>query len=229
MGPIVHPDDYNRWQYVVRDMRTKPSEQDVWLCMVAGFTVALLAAGFVGMIMAKTWLPMFARAVITVGVFALVGYVCWNVCKSRRELAARLYEADDAEADAAPAPVTRAAAPVAAAPAPAAASVAPAAPAAAAEPEAPAEVGTRPTALEGPREGGGDDLTKIKGVGPKLAELCNSLGFYHFDQIAAWTADEVAWVDENLEGFKGRVSRDDWVAQAGILAAGGETEFSARQ
>lgn len=192
--------------------------------MVVGFTVALLAGGFVGMIMAKTWLPMFARAVITVGVFAFIGYVCWNVCKSRRELAARLYEEDDAEADAAPAPVTRAAAPVAA---PAAA---PVAPAAATEPEAPAaEIGTRPAALDGPREGGGDHLTKIKGVGPKLADLCNSLGFYHFDQIAAWTADEVAWVDENLEGFKGRVSRDDWVAQAKILAAGGETEFSARQ
>ena len=40
--------------------------------------------------------------------------------------------------------------------------------------------------------------------------------------MAAWTADEVAWVDENLEGFKGRVSRDDWVEQAKILAAGGD-------
>jgi predicted flap endonuclease-1-like 5' DNA nuclease len=36
----------------------------------------------------------------------------------------------------------------------------------------------------------------------------------------------VAWVDQNLEGFKGRVSRDDWVEQAKLLAAGGETEFS---
>ena len=52
------------------------------------------------------------------------------------------------------------------------------------------------------------------------------MGFYHFDQIAAWTAAEIAWVDDNLEGFKGRVTRDEWVAQAAILAAGGETEFS---
>ncbi|MEM6621974.1 MAG: hypothetical protein AAF674_07070 [Pseudomonadota bacterium] len=94
---------------------------------------------------------------------------------------------------------------------------------------APADVGTRPEALGAARDGQGDDLTLIKGVGPKLAELCNSLGFYHFDQIAAWSPDEVAWVDENLEGFKGRVSRDDWVAQAGILASGGQTEFSQRQ
>ena len=89
--------------------------------------------------------------------------------------------------------------------------------------------GTRPEALTEARGGQPDDLKLIKGVGPKLEQLCNSLGFYHFDQIAAWTADEVAWVDANLEGFKGRVSRDDWVAQAKILAAGGETEFSARQ
>lgn len=68
----------------------------------------------------------------------------------------------------------------------------------------------------------------IKGVGPKLEELLNSLGFWHFDQIAAWGAEELAWVDANLEGFKGRASRDEWVAQAGVLAKGGETEFSRR-
>ncbi len=67
-----------------------------------------------------------------------------------------------------------------------------------------------------------------KGIGPKLEALCNKLGFYHFDQIAAWSADEIAWVDANLEGFKGRVSRDTWVDQAKTLAAGGQTEFSNR-
>jgi NADH-quinone oxidoreductase subunit E len=80
--------------------------------------------------------------------------------------------------------------------------------------------------LEAAREGGADDLKRIKGIGPKLEKLCNRLGFYHFDQIAAWTADEVAWVDQNLEGFKGRVTRDNWVEQARLLASGGETEFS---
>lgn len=89
-------------------------------------------------------------------------------------------------------------------------------------------VGQRPEALETARDGKADDLKLIKGVGPKLEKLCNSLGFFHFDQIAAWTADEVAWVDANLEGFKGRVTRDEWVAQAKILASGGETEFSKR-
>ncbi len=86
--------------------------------------------------------------------------------------------------------------------------------------------GTRPEALDGPRGGTADDLKRIKGIGPKLEKLCNSLGFYHFDQIAAWSDEEVAWVDQNLEGFKGRVSRDKWVEQARLLAAGGETDFS---
>lgn len=88
--------------------------------------------------------------------------------------------------------------------------------------------GTRPAALDGPRGGKADNLKEIKGIGPKLEILCNQLGFYHFDQIAAWSADEVAWVDANLTGFKGRVTRDAWVEQAKVLAAGGETEFSKR-
>ena len=50
----------------------------------------------------------------------------------------------------------------------------------------------------------------------------------HFDQIANWTEAEVAWVNANLEGFKGRVSRDGWVEQAKILASGEDTEFSKR-
>ncbi|MFN3147986.1 MAG: NADH-quinone oxidoreductase subunit NuoE [Paracoccaceae bacterium] len=116
--------------------------------------------------------------------------------------------------------------------APAKAAPAEAAPAAAAAreaPEAPAQVAqTRPASLDAPRDTGADDLKMIKGVGPKLEALLHDLGFYHFDQIAAWTSQEVAWVDENLEGFKGRVTRDDWVAQAKLLASGQETEFSKR-
>ena len=82
--------------------------------------------------------------------------------------------------------------------------------------------------LPAPREGGADDLKLIKGVGPKLEGVLNEIGVYHYDQIAAWTDAEVAWADQNLVGFKGRVSRDDWVAQAKQLAAGEDTEFSQR-
>jgi NADH-quinone oxidoreductase subunit E len=93
----------------------------------------------------------------------------------------------------------------------------------------PAAAGIRPAALAAPRGGQPDDLKLIKGVGPKLEAMLHRMGIFHFDQIAAWTAAELAWVDANLEGFRGRASRDDWVGQAKILAAGGGTEVSARQ
>ena len=90
------------------------------------------------------------------------------------------------------------------------------------------DAGTKPAALKKPRAGGADDLKMIKGVGPKLEEMLHSLGFYHYDQVAAWKDAEVAWVDQNLKGFKGRATRDAWVEQAKLLAAGEETEFSKR-
>ncbi|MGC1495151.1 MAG: NADH-quinone oxidoreductase subunit E [Sulfitobacter sp.] len=88
--------------------------------------------------------------------------------------------------------------------------------------------GKKPRTMKAPRKSGADDLKLIKGVGPKLESLLHSMGFFHYDQISKWGADEIAWVDQNLEGFKGRVSRDTWVDQARSLAAGEETEFSKR-
>ena len=101
---------------------------------------------------------------------------------------------------------------------------------AAAKTEAPAEAGAgkKPETLSAARDGGPDNLKQIKGVGPKLEALLHSMGFYHFDQVGSWGAEEVAWVDQNLEGFKGRVTRDEWVSQAKILAEGGTTEFSSK-
>lgn len=86
----------------------------------------------------------------------------------------------------------------------------------------------KPTGLAGPRSEGADDLKRIKGVGPKLESLLRELGVYHFDQIAAWGPAEAAWIDAHIDGFSGRATRDDWIGQAKILAAGGETEHSKR-
>jgi NADH-quinone oxidoreductase subunit E len=88
--------------------------------------------------------------------------------------------------------------------------------------------GKKPKMLKTAKKSVADDLKHIKGVGPALENLLNEMGVYHYDQIAGWTADEIAWVDQNLLRFKGRVSRDNWVDQAKILAKGGETEFSKR-
>ena len=71
----------------------------------------------------------------------------------------------------------------------------------------------KPSALKEPRDGIKDDLKKIVGVGPKLEGTLNGLGIFHFDQIAKWTRKEIIWVDDYLS-FKGRIDRDDWVAQA---------------
>ncbi len=77
--------------------------------------------------------------------------------------------------------------------------------------------GTRPEMLK-KAKGKADDLKQIKGVGPKLEKMLNALGVHHYWQIANWSDEELAWVDDNLEGFRGRASRDDWVAQAKALA-----------
>jgi len=101
-------------------------------------------------------------------------------------------------------------------------------PAKATTPKASSGSGRKPRTLKAPRKAGADDLKMIKGVGPKLEGLLNDMGIYHFDQVAKWGDAEVAWADQNLVGFKGRVSRDSWVDQAKLLAEGKETEFSSR-
>jgi predicted flap endonuclease-1-like 5' DNA nuclease len=75
---------------------------------------------------------------------------------------------------------------------------------------------------------GADDLTRIKGVGPKLAGLLAGLGVHHFAQIAAWGPDDVARIDAQLGTFAGRIVRDSWVEQCGFLAQGDVAGFEAR-
>ena len=74
----------------------------------------------------------------------------------------------------------------------------------------------------------GDDLKRIKGVGPKLEKLLNSLGVTSFSQIAAWDDDEIDRVDAQLGSFAGHIRRDDWPAQARYLAAGDMAGFEQR-
>ncbi len=74
----------------------------------------------------------------------------------------------------------------------------------------------------------GDDLLKLKGVGPKLKALLIDLGVTRFDQIAGWTDSDLAAVDAKLGNFKGRPVRDHWVDQAKYLAAGDIASFEAK-
>ena len=84
-------------------------------------------------------------------------------------------------------------------------------------PEA-AEAGRKPAnLLDAPRDGQADDLKKITGLGPKMESALNAEGVFHFDQIAAWSDAELAYMDEALS-LRGRAARDGWVAQAAALA-----------
>lgn len=85
-----------------------------------------------------------------------------------------------------------------------------------------------PLRLTAPRGGKADDLKEIEGVGPAMEKLANGLGFYHFDQIAGWTDADVALVDAEMKGFKGRIARDRWVAQAKIIVSEGLEVFRTR-
>ncbi len=82
-----------------------------------------------------------------------------------------------------------------------------------------------PQGLSRPPEGGGDNLQRISGVGPKIERTLYRLGIYRYQQIAAWTADEVEWVDEHLK-FRGRIAREEWIVQARLLHGGDEEAFT---
>lgn len=65
-----------------------------------------------------------------------------------------------------------------------------------------------------------DDLTRIKGVGPTIAKKLQRMGIKSFEQIADWDLADVAVIDQRLS-FKGRIEREDWIAQARKLAQKG--------
>lgn len=74
----------------------------------------------------------------------------------------------------------------------------------------------------------GDDLGRIKGVGPKLKALLGSLGVTSYAQIAAWTEEDIARIDAQLGSFAGRATRDNWVEQARLLASGDTAAYEAK-
>ncbi len=66
---------------------------------------------------------------------------------------------------------------------------------------------------------GADDLKKLSGVGPALEKKLHAAGVTTFAQVAAWTDEDVAAMDEQLS-FKGRIEREGWIEQAKELAKG---------
>jgi predicted flap endonuclease-1-like 5' DNA nuclease len=82
-------------------------------------------------------------------------------------------------------------------------------------------------ALEGEKEPH-DDLSRLKGVGPKFADALRGLGFNRYEQLAHLTPAEVERLDERLGTFRGRIARDRVVEQADYLARGDTDGFEQR-
>ena len=98
---------------------------------------------------------------------------------------------------------------------------APVEPVLAAEPAVAAEVFEAPAEtfelLTAPR-GAPDDLAKLQGVGPQIVKKLNDAGIFHYWQIAAMTAEDMAKIDRDLK-LNGRIERDGWINQARSLIA----------
>lgn len=84
------------------------------------------------------------------------------------------------------------------------------------KPEAKAPAAAAAPAAE---TGAGDDLKQLSGVGPALEKKLNAAGVTTLAQIAAWTEEDIAAMDEALS-FKGRIQREGWVEQARELVKG---------
>jgi small subunit ribosomal protein S2 len=64
----------------------------------------------------------------------------------------------------------------------------------------------------------GDKLTDINGIGPVIEGKLQAMGITTFQQIADFTAERCAEIDEQLS-FKGRIEREQWVEQAKKLVS----------
>ncbi len=148
---------------------------------------------------------------------AVLAVVAWAFARSTRK--AKVIADDSAT------PLARDVLAEGAAPAPRNQALIDAAPAAVTIPPAPAPAEPAPAPAPA---GGADDLSRIKGVGPKLVALLGELGVTTFAQIAAWDDAEVERIDAQLGRFAGRITRDQWIAQAKLLAAGDESTFAAQ-
>jgi predicted flap endonuclease-1-like 5' DNA nuclease len=89
-----------------------------------------------------------------------------------------------------------------------------------APPPAPVVAAQKPTILAAARNGAPDDFTLIETISPMQQTMLNAIGVFHFDQIAAWSEANVAWVDRYFR-LRGRVAEEEWVEQAADLAREG--------
>lgn len=73
--------------------------------------------------------------------------------------------------------------------------------------------------------GSTDDLQRIKGLGPKLADMLVGRGYTSFAQLARLSPEEIEILDQQLGPFSGRIQRDRIVEQAQYLERGDTDGF----
>lgn len=212
------------------------------LTMMASLTGGQTAPGW-------EWMSPATMILIAIGMLMAVAIILWGARQRRRRKAAELEYEAKAELHAAtpqaapidndPAPIESAPAPVDNEPASVETVVAerveasPVMPAVASAPPPLANampvIASASPIVERPAAAvaGGDDLTRMKGVGPKLAVRLGELGYTRFDQIAALTPAEAETLDAQLGSFRGRLTRDRWIEQARYLASDDRAGFEA--
>lgn len=194
-----------------------------------------LAASSIGTATADSWLTASSLVLIGIGVVLALLVIWWGArLKRQRKATEHAIEEQAVEAETSPrvvaslddmpppAPETE---PVPVAPAPpplADVPVAATAPFDAAPASVAADLATPPAP-----PAGADDLTRMKGVGPKLAARLSELGITRFAQIAALSSADAEALDAQLGAFQGRMARDRWVEQAGYLANDDRAGFEA--
>ncbi|MXP46052.1 hypothetical protein GRI43_01430 [Altererythrobacter luteolus] len=85
-----------------------------------------------------------------------------------------------------------------------------------------------PAAAPTENTGAADDLSRIKGVGPKLKAMLIAMEITSFEQIANWTEQDIDRIDAELGRFQGRIRRDSWTEQARMLAADDMAAYEAK-
>lgn len=192
------------------------------------------------------WLTL-SFVLIGLGVLFALFVLAWGTRLAKRRQQARrdLEDRGELSREDAPAPLVRESAPPPVAPSPPPIVDAPVMAPPAPEPEPapePAPLADEPIAAAAPLDASpaslaasepssapsaADELTRMKGVGPKLAERLNALGITSFDQIATLTPEQAEALDAQLGTFQGRIHRDRWIEQAGFLARGDQAGYEA--
>lgn len=97
------------------------------------------------------------------------------------------------------------------------------------EPDAePQEAEELPLVLVAPEPPPGDDLTRIKGIDGEIEMLLHRLGVTRFEQMAGWMPQDIERINEGLGPYRVNVFRDEWIAQARLLARGDMETFAQR-